>query len=88
MSFPKPKYLGANAKFKIDLHNYVTKADLKNGAGVDTSKIGKNVDLANLKSNIDNLDIDQLKSVRTPLSKEKTLPVMMWCSVYLYSFAK
>ena len=68
--------------------NYVTKADLKNGAGVDTSKIGKNVDLANLKSSTDNLDIDQLKSVRTPLSKEKTLPVMMWCNVHLYSFAK
>ena len=35
-------------KGELDLSNYVTKADLKNAAGVDTSKFAKNVDLTNL----------------------------------------
>ena len=47
----------------LDLSNYVTKSDLKNGTGVDTSKFTKKVDLANLKSNVDKLDIDKLKNV-------------------------
>ena len=28
--FPKTKYLGANAKIKLDLPNYATKTHLKN----------------------------------------------------------
>ena len=88
MSFLKPKYLGTNVKFELDLPNYVTRADLKNGAGVDTSKIAKNVDLANLRSNVDKLDIGKLKNIRTTLSKEKLLSVIMWCSLYPYRFAK
>ena len=36
-----------------DLSNYATKSNLKNAAGVDTSKFAKKVDLANLKSNVD-----------------------------------
>ena len=31
-----------------DLYNYATKSNLKNAAGVDTSKFAKKVDLANL----------------------------------------
>ena len=46
--FPKPRPLGENVKFELDLSNYATKADLKNAAGVDTSKFAKNDDLANL----------------------------------------
>ena len=34
--FPKPKSLGENVKVELDLSSYVTKADLKNGAGVNT----------------------------------------------------
>ena len=34
--FPKPKSLGKNVKVELDLSSYVRKADLKNGAGVDT----------------------------------------------------
>ena len=56
--FPKPKYLGANAKVELDLPNYATKTDLKNATGVDTSSFAKKVDLANLKSNVNKLDID------------------------------
>ena len=34
--FPKPNFLRANVKVKLDLSNYATKTDLKNAAGVDT----------------------------------------------------
>ena len=54
--FPKPKSLGGNVKFELDLSNYATKADLKNATGVDTSKFTKKVDLATLKLEIDKLD--------------------------------
>ena len=33
---PKPKSLGENVKVELDLSSYVTKADLKIGAEVDT----------------------------------------------------
>ena len=59
--FPKPKSLGANVKVKSDLSNYVTKADLKNATGVNTSDFIKKTDVANLKSDLDNLNIDKLK---------------------------
>ena len=35
--FPKLKYLGTNVKNKLDLPNYLRKADLKKLAGIDTS---------------------------------------------------
>ena len=44
-------------KFELDLSNYATQADFKNGISVDTSEFAKKVDLANLKSNVDNLYI-------------------------------
>ena len=34
--FRKPKSLAENVKVELDLSSYVTEADLKNGAGVDT----------------------------------------------------
>ena len=39
--FPEPKSLGGIVKAELDLSNYATKADLKNVAGVDTSKFAK-----------------------------------------------
>ena len=48
-------------QIELDLTNYATKADLKNAAGVDTSKFAKKVDLASVKSNVDKLDIDKSK---------------------------
>ena len=39
--FPEPKSLGGIMKVELDLSNYATKADLKNVAGVDTSKFAK-----------------------------------------------
>ena len=55
-------------KVELDLSNYVTKAELKNATGVDTSKFAKKVDLANLKSNADELDVDKFKNVPANLS--------------------
>ena len=54
------------------MSNYVTKRNLKNAAGVDTSKFAKKVDLASLKSNVDKLDIDKLKNASTNLSNLKS----------------
>ena len=39
-------------KIQLDFSNYATKADLKNGTVVNTSKLSKKVDLANLKSDV------------------------------------
>ena len=65
----EPKSSEGRFKVELDLSNYATKTDLKNAAGVDTSKFAKKVDLANLKSNVDKLDIDKLKNVANKLSK-------------------
>ena len=51
-------------KVELDFSNYVTKADLKNAAGFDTSKFA---DFVNLKTNVDEIDIDKQKNVPTNL---------------------
>ena len=66
--FPEPKSFEKKVKVELDLSNYATKADLKNTAGVDTSKCAEKVDLASLKSNVGKLDISKLKNVPTDLS--------------------
>ena len=70
--FPEPKSSGGRAKIELDLSNYVTKADLKNATGVDTSNFARKLDLARLKSNVGRLDIDKLKNVPTNLSNLKS----------------
>ena len=60
--FPKQKALGANVKVELDLPNYATKAELKNTAGVDTTKFAKKDDLVSLKSEVDKLDIGKLEN--------------------------
>ena len=64
-NFQNQNIFGKRIKVELDLSNYATKTDLKNAAGVDTSKFAKRVDLANLKFSVDKLDIDQLKNVPT-----------------------
>ena len=59
-------------KVELDSSNYVTKANLKNAAGIDTLDFAKKPDLANLKSDVDKLDIDKLKNVPTNLSNLKS----------------
>ena len=68
--FPKLlRSYGENIKVKIDLSNYVTKADIKNIAHVDTSNFASKTNLANLKTEVDKLDIGKLKTVPVDLSK-------------------
>ena len=53
-------------KVELDLSNYVTRFDLKNTAGGNTSKFAKKTDLASLKSEFDKwseLDVDKLKLI-------------------------
>ena len=74
----------------IYLINHATKADLKNEAGVETSKFARKIHLANLKSDVDKLDIDKLKHVSTNLSNlkskvdkqgvDKLVPVLFYLS--------
>ena len=59
-------------KVELDLSNYATQADLKNGISVDASKLAKKVDLANLESNVDNLDTYKMKNVPANLSNLKS----------------
>ena len=63
--FPEPKSFGGRVKVELDFSNYLTKTNLKNATGVDTSSFAKNVNLANLKSDVDKLNIDKLKNVPT-----------------------
>ena len=56
--FPKLKSFGGNVKVKLDLSNYVTKADFKKATRVDASDFAKKVDLVNWKSDVDELSID------------------------------
>ena len=86
--FPEPTSAGGRVKLELYVSNYATKADLRNAAGVDTSKCAKKLDLANLKCDVDKLAIINLKNVPTNLSNLKnkgdkldvdelvTLPVM------------
>ena len=68
--FPKPyKNFEGNINVKIDLSNYVTKAELKNATVIDTSKLASRSYLASLKAEIDKMDVDKLKTVPVDLSK-------------------
>ena len=58
--FPKPESYKARVKLELDLSNYATKADLKNGTHVVTLTFAKRADLANLKSDLNKLHIDKL----------------------------
>ena len=66
------KSIEGRVKIELDLSIYATKTDLKNAAGVYTSKTDEKIDLVNLKSDVDKLDVDKLKNVPTNLSNLKT----------------
>ena len=66
---PKPyRTFGVNVKIELDLSSYITKTDLKNATGVDTSKLAAKPDLASLKAKVDKIDVDKLKTVPVDLS--------------------
>ena len=54
---------------KVDLSNYLTKADIKNISHVATSSFALKTNLAGLKTEVDKLDIDKLAPVPFDLSK-------------------
>ena len=68
--FPKPcEPFGRDINVKVDLSNHATKADLKNGTGIDTSKLALKSNLASLKAEIDKINVGKLKTVPIDLSK-------------------
>ena len=70
--FQNRKSLREDVKFELDLSNYATKTDLKNAAGVETSKFAKKFEMASLKSSVDKLDIDKFKNAPSSLSNLKS----------------
>ena len=70
--FLKPyEPFGRDIGVKLGLSNCVTKTDLKNVAGIDTSELVSKSDLVSLKAEVDKLDIDKLVPVPVDLSKLK-----------------
>ena len=68
--FPKPcEPFGGDINVKVDFSNYTIKLDLKNAAGIDTSKLAAKSDLPNLKAEVDKIDVDKLKTVPIDFSK-------------------
>ena len=68
--FPKPyRSFKGKVKVKLDLFSYVTKAEWKNTAGVDTSKLTSKSNLAGLKAEADKIDVHKLKTVLVDLIK-------------------
>ena len=68
--FPKLyEPFGGDINVKVDLSNYVTKADIKNISHVDTSSFALKTNLASLKTKVDKLNIDTLATVPVYLSK-------------------
>ena len=68
--FPKPfTSSGGNMNVKVDLSNYVTKADIKNITHVDTSSFALKTSSASLRTEVDKVEIDKLKPVSVDLSK-------------------
>ena len=58
--FPKPyEPFGRDINVKVDLSNYITKADIKNILHVDTLNFALKTNLASLKAEADKLDIDK-----------------------------
>ena len=77
--FLEPKFLGRRVKVKLDLSNYATKVDLKNGTGAGTSKFAKKVYLANLKSGVDKWDVDKLINAQANFgSLKKIRQIRFW----------
>ena len=63
------KSFGGNINVKVDLSNYVTKADLKNVTHVDTSSFALKTNLASLKTEVDKFDNHKLAPIPVDLSK-------------------
>ena len=61
--FLKPSEpFGGEISIKLDLSNYITKADLEGETGVDASNPPSKSDLASLKAGVDKIEIVTLKT--------------------------
>ena len=70
--FPKPnKSFEGNINVNVDLSNYAVKADLKNDAGVNTSRLAAKSDVASLKAERNKIDVDKLKSLPVDLKETR-----------------
>ena len=68
--FPKPyEPFDGDINVKVDLSNYVTKADIKKNSHVDISSFTLKTNLGNLKTEFNKLYIDTLAPVPLDLSK-------------------
>ena len=67
--FPKPyEPFRGDIRVKVDLSNYATKIDLKNGQEL-IHKLAAKSDLVSLKAEVDKLDIDKTLPLPVDLSK-------------------
>ena len=69
--FPETKSSGGKVEVELDIYNYATKLDLKNGTGVDIRKFAKKVDVASSTFNVDKLETDKLKNVTSGINSLK-----------------
>ena len=70
--FPEPwNQNQIEIKVEFSLSNYATKSDLKNAAGVDTSRFAENNDLASFKLNADQIKIHELEKAPSVLNSLK-----------------
>ena len=60
-------------RVELDLSSYATKSDLQKVTSINTSKFTKKIDLGNLKSDVNDLVIDNLKTVPVDSSKLSNL---------------
>ena len=68
--FPIPyDPFGGDINVRVDLSNYVTKADINNISHVDASGFALKTNLASLKTEVDKLDIDKVVPVPIYLTK-------------------
>ena len=63
MSHYFPKQYEPFRDVKVDLSNYVRKADLKNATGIDMFNLALKSNLAKIKADIDKINIDKLQPV-------------------------
>ena len=76
--FPKPyEPFDGDINVKVDLSNYVTKADIKKDSHVDISSFTLKTNLGNLKTEFNKLYIDKLAPVPLDLSKLSVQSKMM-----------
>ena len=68
--FPKPyEPFAGDITVKIELPNYATRKDLKNGTGIDASKLALKCEQVSSKAEVDRLDVDKRVPAPVDLSK-------------------